>query len=203
MVAALDELLDYLAMSDEPQSADIILGLGSDSTDVPERVVELFDMGLAPWVLFAGGRGRLTGNLQGTEAAFLKEVAIERGLPAESILLEEQSTNTLQNIRCSAALLSKHKIIPSRVILVTQPVLQRRAWATARRQWAGVEFLNCPPKTDATLTKRLSELAVGEIKRLQRYAAKGDIEPQEMPARVINAYQTAKRPLADLKGSSA
>lgn len=205
LAAVLDQLLAYLAVRDLPQPVDVILGLGSDSPDVPERVVELFGMGLAPWVLFTGGRGRLSGTLPGTEAAFFRDVAIRRGLPPESIILEEESTNTLENVRLSAALLSRRKMASKRVILVTLPVLQRRAWATARRQLPAIELLNCPPearvpmdRSNVTEIAKLGELAVGEVQRLQRYAAKGHLEPQDMSASVIRAFQTATRELAEI-----
>jgi uncharacterized SAM-binding protein YcdF (DUF218 family) len=197
LAAALDELLGYLAVRDRPEPADVILGLGSDCRAVADRVVELFGMGLAPWVLFTGGRGRLTGTLPGTEAGFLRDVAIERGLPSGSIILEEESKNMLENFLLSAALLAHRHITPKRAILVTQPVLQRRAWATAQRQWLEVEFLNCPPeastildRSNATAIISLSVLAVGEIQRLQWYAANGHVKPQDIPPSVTRAYQT-------------
>jgi len=206
LAAALDKLLAYLAVRDSPEPADVILGLGSDSPDVPHRAVELFDGGLAPRVLFSGGRGRLTGTLSGTEAAFFRDVAIRCGLTPEWIIVEEESTNTLENVQLSAALLRHRNVACNRVILVTQPVLQRRAWATARRQWPGVELLNCPPeaharsdRSNATEIVRLSELAVGEIRRLQRYAAEGHLEPQNIPATVIRAYETAVWELAEFR----
>ncbi len=210
LAAALDELLVYLAVRDRPEPADVIFGLGSDCRAVADRVVELFRMGLAPRVLFTGGRGRLTGTLPGTEAGFLRDVAVERGLPCGSIILEEESTNTLENFLLSAALLARRHITPKRAILVAQPVLQRRAWATAQRQWLGVEFLNCPPeastiwdRSDTAAIAGLGELAIGEIERLQRYALQGHVEPQDIPPSVTRAYHTAARELAEFRKHTA
>jgi hypothetical protein len=198
-VDALETLIAYLAVCDEPRHADMIVGLGSDSADVAHQAADLHLLGLAPLILFSGGRGRLTGALPGTEAEFLKERAIERGAAPENILLEETSTNTLENIRFSAALLRREGLEPHRVILITQPVLQRRAWATALRQWREAEFLNCPPPAKAGLDgadpdriASMRALALGEIERLRRYSATGDIEPQRLPADVERAYRTIR-----------
>jgi hypothetical protein len=184
---------------DNPRPADVIVGLGSDSADVADQAANLHRLRLAPLILFSGARGRLTGALPGTEAEFLKERAIERGVAPENILLEEKSTNTLENIRLSAALLRRDGIGPRRVILITQPVLQRRAWATALRQWREVECLNCPPPANACLDwgdpdriAKICAVALGEIERLRRYSATGDIEPQRPPANVERAYRTIR-----------
>lgn len=196
---ALEALIAYLAVRDHPRRADLIVGLGSDSADVADHAATLHRLGLAPLILFSGGRGRLTGALPGTEAEFLKERAIECGVAPEDILLEATSTNTLENIRFTAALLRRGGLEPRRVILITQPVLQRRAWATALRQWREVECLNCPPPANAGLDwgdpdriARIQALALGEIERLRRYAATGDIEPQRLPAGVERACRTIR-----------
>lgn len=193
-----DLLVSYLAISDRPRSADVIIGFGSDCPDVGQRAAQLFHMGLSPWVMFAGGRGRLSGNLECTEAAFLKRVAVDSGLPPKSIITEEESKNTLENVRFAFAVLSERSIHPREVILVTQPVHQRRAFATAKRQFPGVHFINCPSRElslddlDQASMVRLAHLAVGEIDRLKRYAGQDDIVPQPFPGSVVTACEAAR-----------
>jgi uncharacterized SAM-binding protein YcdF (DUF218 family) len=194
---ALETIAAYLAVRDSPRNAGLIVGLGSDSADVADQAANLHRLGFAPLILFSGGRGRLTGALPGTEADFLKERAIERGVAPQYILTESESTNTLENVRFSVALLGRLRIAPTRVILVTQPVLQRRAWATVQRQWQAVECLNCPPQPNLRVgwedpghIAGISAVALGEIERLRRYSLTGDIEPQCLPANVERAYRT-------------
>lgn len=196
-------LLGYLAIEDLVQSADIILGLGSDSKEVAQHAALLYHQSFAPLIIFSGGRGRLTGKLAGTEAGFLKKTAMESGVPEHAILAEETSTNTLENIRHSRQILMARNTALSSVIIVTQPALQRRGWATAIRQWSGVTFLNSPPPWRESFQHkesldviRIGHLAVGEIDRLVRYASKGDIEPQEITREAWGAYKVARHILA-------
>ncbi len=193
LFAALDVLLDYLAVSDEPRPADVIIGLGSNSAAVAHRAAELFADGLAPWVLFAGGHGAGSGELTLPEADFLKQSALAAGLPEAAILTERTSTNTGENFARGFALLAAHGIAVERAILIAQPARQRRAWATALRRQPDVAFLNCPPPRPdlAALAPpalaTLARLAVGEVERLADYPARGFIIPQDIPEPVARA----------------
>jgi len=201
LVAALEALLDYLAVSDEPEPSDVIIGLGSDSTAVARRAAELFAAGMAPRVLFAGGYGAGSGELTIPEADFLKRSALAAGLPEEVILTEETSGHTGANFERGFAVLAAHGIAPRRALLITQPARQRRAWATARRRQPDVVFLNCPPPRPdiAALGPRalaaLARLAIGEVARLADYPARGFIIPQDVPEPVARAAEAASRAL--------
>jgi uncharacterized SAM-binding protein YcdF (DUF218 family) len=75
-----------------------------------ERAVELFKAGAAPLILFSGG-----GNPSEARAALA--YAMTLGIDEAVCLLEEQSTNTLENARHSAAMLTARGA--TRVVLVT------------------------------------------------------------------------------------
>jgi hypothetical protein len=66
-------------------------------------------------IIFAGKRGRLTGFLSGTEASFLSEIAVRNGVPQSAIMVEEDSTNTLENIQCAWTRLSRESIQAKRL----------------------------------------------------------------------------------------
>ena len=201
LIAPLDILLDYLAVSDEPAPADVIIGLGSDCAAVGHRAAELFADGMAPWVLFAGGHGAGSGGLTVPEADFLKRSALAAGLPEAAILTERASTNTGENFARGFAVLAAHGIAPRRVLLITRPARQRRAWATARRRQPDVAFLNCPPPRpdlaalDTDALAALARLALGEVARLANYPARGFIIPQDIPEPVACAAEAASRAL--------
>ncbi len=187
MREALETLLGYLAVRDEVRDADLIVALGSNSFGaVAEHAADLYRKGRAPRILFSGGRGRLSPAVPETEAGLMRARAIESGVPDRDILVEEESTNTLENIRLTTDLLRQAGLWPSRVILVTQPALQRRAWATAVRQRPDIEWINSPAPVDLS-QPRLIALVLGEIERLPRYAEAGHLEPQSIPADVERA----------------
>jgi uncharacterized SAM-binding protein YcdF (DUF218 family) len=72
-----------------------------------EKAVELWRAGRAPVILFTGGLGKWPP----TEAQAAANVAIQLGVPAKDLILEDRSTNTLENARNAAALLPKRRIV--------------------------------------------------------------------------------------------
>jgi hypothetical protein len=189
-------VVDYLAKRDALCEADIILALGSHCAHVPVHAAVLYHRGYAPLILFSGGRGRLTGEIAGTEAEFMLGRAVRAGVPESKILVEATSTNTLENVLYGARLLTELRVPVRRGLLVTQPPMQRRAWATAIRQWPGVEWVSCPPPvdfdrivTDAEHAENLVRRVFEEVARLDLYGPKGDIAVQTMPAEVARAYR--------------
>lgn len=186
----------YLATDTSPAKGDLILALGSDSEEVGSYAARLFNDAFAPLIMFSGNRGRLTGCLSGTEASFLKAVALKNDVPDKAIVLEENSTNTLENIQFTRKKVLEEGITADRVILITQAVLQRRASATAQQWWPEATILNCPPHWESGFDVlenpeivRLARLAVGEIDRLIFYAAKGNLPKQEIPTRIFDAHK--------------
>ena len=102
----LQVIWDYLCLGEEAKQANCIVGFGNFNTDIARRAAELYHQGLAPKVLFTGGLGRNTeGLLPEPEAVRFAKVAMECGVPAEDILMEDKSTNTRENIELTRALL--------------------------------------------------------------------------------------------------
>ena len=96
---------------DEERPADAIVVMGAAQYDGrPSPVfaarldhgVALFLAGDAPRLVLTGGKA--AGD-RTTEAAVGRAFAIERGVPADAIIVEDQSRTTLESIRAVAALL--------------------------------------------------------------------------------------------------
>lgn len=107
-----------------PERGDAIICLGagmsrtggwevadSASTRRAMTCAMLYAEGLAPIVLFTG-----FGHEEGSAASAMARVAMDLGVPAEAIVLEEQARSTFQNAAFSAALLPDGT---RRVIVVT------------------------------------------------------------------------------------
>src|SRR3569833_138627 len=100
------KLWDYHHMNHQLKKADCFLVLGSHDTRVAERGAELYLQGWAPLIIFSGGLGRLTkGEWNQPEADLFAQIAIEKGVPQDAILIENQSTNTGENILFTQQLL--------------------------------------------------------------------------------------------------
>jgi len=199
---------DYHKMGHKVSKADGILVLCSHDLRVADRAVQLYQQGLGNWVVFSGGFG--TGphsgaNLNGwtrPEAEIFAEAAIASGIPKEVVLIENEATNTGENIAFSRRLLAQHKNIhPSKLIIVQKPFMERRSFATVMRQWGEgaipqiqlsspeISFDDYPNSHLSRET--LVNIMVGDLQRIKLYAspAKDFQIPQDIPADVWAAYE--------------
>ena len=133
-------------MNHQLVKADIIVAFGSYDIRVAERAAELFLAGWAPVLLFSGGRGRLTPAEWDTEADEFTRYAITLGVPREKILTENKSANSGENILFTKNLLAAHGIHPRTVIVVQKPYMERRAFASCKKQWEGPDFIMASPE---------------------------------------------------------
>jgi uncharacterized SAM-binding protein YcdF (DUF218 family) len=130
------KLWDYHHINHTLEKSDIIFVLGSHDVRVAERGADLYLQGWAPLIIFAGGLGRLTeGVFTQTEADMFAGIAMQKGVPKESILIENRSTNTGQNILLTQELLKANGLDPQSFIVVQKPYMERRSLATFKKHW--------------------------------------------------------------------
>jgi uncharacterized SAM-binding protein YcdF (DUF218 family) len=95
VVELAQQLWNYHHMNHAPAKADCILALGSHDLRVADRAAELYLEGWAPLVIMSGGLGNLTQDMwTEAEADKFAAIAIQKGVPAKTILIENRSTNT-------------------------------------------------------------------------------------------------------------
>ncbi len=70
-----------------------------------DKALEYFEAHPDTVIVTSGAQGA---DEPSTEAAAMRDYLVERGVPSEQILLEERSTNTLENIRYSLDVLAEH-----------------------------------------------------------------------------------------------
>jgi len=196
----LQTIWDYLCLGQKPEKADVIVGFGNFNTNIARRVAELYHQGLAPKILFTGGLGRNTeGLLPEPEAVRFARVAMECGVPAEDILIEDQSTNTKENIEFTRKLLEGKGVAHGRILGVHQPFMERRIWAAMGVYWPELDFsvtspqVTIPEYLEAAKEQGITENAsisviVGDFQRMDLYAKKGYQLPQEIPAEAWAAF---------------
>lgn len=153
-----------------------------------------------------------------SEAELLGEVAqVFAALPDDQLLLEKASRNCGENAAFSQKMLDEHNWQPQRVLLVQDPLMQRRTWETFRYQWRdradAPEFISWPvfvpqvmmdagmlriigaPPQGLWSMERFLSLLIGEIQRLRDdengYGprGKGFLGHVEVPEAVEAAWQ--------------
>jgi uncharacterized SAM-binding protein YcdF (DUF218 family) len=127
-----------------------------------ELALDLFRDGHAPRVVFTGG----VGQHGPSEASVAAAHAVERGLPAHALLLEERSTSTRQNAEHAARLLGPG----ARVLVVTDAYHVFRARRVFARSFARAEAAGVPPVEEALAVALPRELLAVMI-----YALRGDL----------------------------
>jgi uncharacterized SAM-binding protein YcdF (DUF218 family) len=213
-VEAAHLIFNYLYLCDRPVgSGDLIIGFGHFDPKIPRRCCDLYEKGLAPWILFTGGMGSGTADLGRPEALFFRDEAgrYMPQIPAQAILVESESANTSENLLFTLESLSRRRplIRPGRelhcALLVASAYRQRRVWLTCRKAAPQVTFVNAPPVTtfDDEIAlfrvKGLSfpKLLLGEIDRIRMYGIAGYIQSETIPRPV----EEACRQLAFLLGT--
>ncbi|MFV0574201.1 MAG: YdcF family protein [Vibrio sp.] len=190
-------LWNYLKLHQEPQKSDVIMLLGSSDLRVGERAAELYYQGIAPIIIVAGGKGRMTDGLfEQSEAETFAKVILDAGVPRHALWLEDQSTNTEENFRFTEQLLQSNQKTLNSVTLVQKPYMERRALATCQQLWPQVRSQITSPQRDFldycnTLhpSSEVINLMMGEIQRLKKYPERGYFAKQSIPAEVEQAFE--------------
>jgi len=146
----------YLPPNPMPQAAAIVLLGGAvvpqtaprpwvEVTEGGDRILygaRLQQQGYAPYLILSGGRIGWLGEVsQRGEAVDMAEIAQTCGVPASQILLDYSSLNTHENAVNVKALLEKHHITGS-LLLVTSAYHMPRSVAIFRR--LGLEVIPAP-----------------------------------------------------------
>ena len=196
----LQVIWDYLCLREPLEKADCIVGFGNFNTDIAKRAAELYQQGWAPKILFTGGLGRNTdGLLPEPEAVRFAGVAMECGVPAEDIILEDRSTNTKENILFTRQKLEELDIPRNRILGVHQPFMERRITAAMGVYWPELDFkvtspqVTIPQYLEAAKAQGISPNAsvsviVGDFQRMDVYAKLGYQLPQHIPNAAWDAF---------------
>ncbi len=118
----------YLSPQDKLEKADaIVVVSGGQTTTRAEYGIKLYKAGYAPTIVFSGGAI----DDGPSNAAAMRQQALEAGLSDDNILRDDDSQNTYENAVNSKRLLDS--IGAKKIILVTSPYHQRRTDQTFRK----------------------------------------------------------------------
>ncbi len=195
-----ERIWQYHQMHHQLSTADAILVLCSQDLPVADTAAQLFLDGWAPLLIFSGGLGSITKRLWSEpEADQFARTAIRMGVPPESILIENRSTNTGENILLTKQLLAEKRIDPRTFIVVQKPYMERRSYATFKKLWPEKDVIVTSPQvtldqylgmySNAALSKEdVISIMVGDLQRIRLYPGKGFQIHQDIPDDVWDAY---------------
>ena len=195
-----DKLWKYHQLGHALAKSDAILVLCSHDTAVAGRGAELFLGGWAPLLIFSGGLGTITRQMwTEPEADRFAAVAEGMGVPRASILTENRSTNTGENITFTRRMLADGRLDPQSFIVVQKPYMERRSYATFMKVWPGKQVVVTSPQlsldeylgafSHESLTPAdVISIMVGDLQRIKVYPARGFQIDQDIPPDVWDAF---------------
>lgn len=188
---------DYHRVNHPLAKADCIFVLGSHDMRVATYAADLFLKGYAPFIIFAGGYGNWTkGVFPKPEAEVFVDIAAERGVPRDKMLIENRSANTGENIVFTKALLAECGLDFHSFLLVQKPYMERRAYATFKKVWPKKKCIVTSPPIPfekyptAEISKdQMINIMVGDLQRIAVYPAQEFQIRQDIPQDVWEAYE--------------
>jgi uncharacterized SAM-binding protein YcdF (DUF218 family) len=183
---------DFHLLGHPRTASAVAIVLGCPDAGVATFAAQLYHEGLFPLMVLTGATSASTAAFfpEGEAVAF-RALAAEAGVPAEAMLIEPDATNTGANIQLSRRLLADAGIVPDTITLVTMPYMQRRAFATCRRQWPEVQVTSAsePVSLPDYLARfddrrRVIDYMVGDLQRIIEYPARGFAIEQDVPEEV-------------------
>jgi uncharacterized SAM-binding protein YcdF (DUF218 family) len=191
------QLWDYHHVDHTIEKSDCILALGSHDLRVADRAAELYMQGWAPLLILSGGLGNFTkGMWKESEADLFAKIAIDKGVPASAILVENKSSNTGENILFTQQLLKEKNMDPASFIVVQKPYMERRSYATFKKHWPDKKLIVTSPQiafedyaNDEIPIERVINIMVGDLQRIKLYPEKGFQVYQHIPDEVWNAFE--------------
>lgn len=197
-------LYDYHFLKQPLRKADVIFVLGSHDPSVADYAIQLYKEGWADFLIFSGGVIRSIGELRNTtpksEADAFFDIAVQNGVPAEVIILDNEATNTGENFSCTRKILKENSFNFKNFILVQKPYMVRRTYATALIQFSEFDFVTTaiPDTYSEYITRcqqnniskeRVISNMTGDLQRLKIYPEKGFLVKMAIPDNVWNAYE--------------
>jgi uncharacterized SAM-binding protein YcdF (DUF218 family) len=187
----------YSAIREPLRKSDCIMVLGNHDQRIAEYAAKIYLEGWADWLLLSGGLSPFTATIYPkAEALVFRDIAVAAGVPLNRIIVEDQSTNTGENFRFSAALLGRMSLELRSFIFLQKPNMLRRVRATALKLWPektflttshALEYEHAPhhPVTEEMLVHEI----VGDLQRVKLYPERGFQVEQEIPPEVWAAFE--------------
>ena len=173
--------------SDLHPAADLLFIFGTSSIDneILESVAHDCQRGHFPKVMITGLSGRLYSETGKPVAHIMRDELIARGVPSEIILVQDRSTNTLEDVAFSLDVLEKHSISPESIAFLCKAHHSGRCLRTLRKFFPSQTLLPITYVAEYDGIKICKEnwyqhkvsrgRVYGEYLRIIKYTQRGDI----------------------------
>ena len=182
------DITDFIFVSDTPVKSDIIFIPGSSKWEITELAAQLFNDGHADFVLPAGKFSSSLGHFAienvtepkymgifKSDCEYCKNILKINGVPENSIITEDQSTNTLENAQFSAKVLSMLGIEVRSAIICCQAFHARRALLSYASCFPNATFCISPAETQGIsatnwfIDSKKYKKVFGEVEKCGKY----------------------------------
>ena len=191
----INDIGNFIFVSDEPEKADVIFLPGGSHPAQPEYASELYHRGYAKWLIPSGGVSVKRDKWPGvrskadiyngdyrSDCEFFTDVLLKNGVPASAIIREDQSGHTRDNAFLSRKIVDESGVAVKTAMIVCKAFHARRCLMLYQMAFPAVNIKVCPVhcynitkdnwyQTEAGIDRVLGELArcgnqfVGDIKQ--------------------------------------
>lgn len=178
------DISEYIFVSDSPSKSDAIFLPGGSHPQQPEYAAELYNQGLAEWIVPSGGisvkadkwnevRSKADiydGNYH-SDCEFFTDVLIKNGVPSSAIIEESQSGHTRDNAFLSRKAVDEKGIEINTAIIVCKAFHARRCLMLYQMAFPNVDIKVCPvhcyniTKENWFKTEKGTDRVLGELSR--------------------------------------
>lgn len=123
----------FVAPGSQPVDLLFIFGTSTIDGKALESVARDYQKGCFPKVMATGLSGRLYSETGKPVAHIMRDELIARGVPSEVILVQDRSTNTLEDVAFSLDVLEKHSISPDSIAFLCKAHHSGRCLRTLRK----------------------------------------------------------------------
>ncbi len=180
----IQEIEDTVFRHCDPQKSDLLFCFGYSEPNA-EWLLNIARQEWAPWILVTGKHPATEPQANPGESHLFRQILVEGGIDRRIILVEDRSTNTLENVLFGKEILAERGIEPKSILAACKSHHAGRAVRTLKKQFpdAAISCIVWDPSYDGVRVGRDNwrETEVGrgrvygEFLRIQAYAKKGDI----------------------------
>ena len=123
----------FVASKCQPVDLLFIFGTSSIDSEILESVARACQRGRFPKVLVTGLSGRRYYETGQPLASIMRDELITRGVPSDIILVQDRSTNTLEDVAFSLDVLEEHDIFPNSIAFLCKAHHSGRCLRTLRK----------------------------------------------------------------------